>query len=105
MDNENTPLENQIIIEIQTVKEISEKMEETRYSGGHNFTALKLNTGKRSHFFFRSNAQRTYHAAFSNDKSVPWPTFTNHVQKIRESDLEKFYMSLYDEVIENLGIN
>jgi len=103
MENEVKPLPEQHIIEIQTVKEIEERMGETRYTSSSKFIALKFNTGKRSHFFFRTNAQKIYHAAFENSSKINWPNFTSHVKKIDDSKMEDFYMYLYDEVIDNLG--
>jgi len=107
MENENMQLPGQYIIEVQTVKEIEDRMGETTYTASNKLKALKLKTGKRIHFFFRTNVQnnveKIYHATFKNESLINWHHFTNHFKKIDDAKMEDFYMALYDEVIDNLG--
>ena len=104
MEEENKPSAGQIIIEIQTIKEIAGRMDETGYKGYLSFTALKLKTKGRSHFFFKT-VGRIYHAVFDNYESIDWSNFTNHVRGFDYVQIERLYLDLYDEVIGDLRIN
>jgi hypothetical protein len=97
------PLETQKIIKIDTVKEISDKSDQTLWKNKLDFKILGLPTKRNLHFFFTTSG-RHYSATIlrSEIESYNWQRF--EVVRFTESEWEKLQWKIYDEIIEDLGI-
>ena len=100
-----TPLPTQKIIKIDTVKEITERSNETIWNDKRDFTILGLPTKRNIHFFFQ--VRGTYYRAVilrSEIESYNWDRFEGRVVRLGEDQLEKITWEIYDEIIDDLDI-
>ena len=95
---------NQIILKFESVKEIKDNIDKTKYNHNRNFTLAALVT-KKKHYFFLEQSGIYFYLEQDSHTQFQWGGFSSQINRLGgKEEFEELCWKLYDEVIDDLDI-
>ena len=97
--------EKQIVIKVESVRELIENLPKSRYDDNSSFTAVVLVTKKNYYIFLETSGTR-YVVKRKMGESYNWNRFSGDVERItNDEEFETLCNDLRNEIVEDLVIS
>jgi hypothetical protein len=94
----------QIVIKVESVRELIENLPKCRYNDNSDLTVVLLIT-KKNYYIFLETSGSKYRVKRKMGESYDWNRFTSDVERISDDEFETMCNDLRNEIVDDLAID